>query len=47
MMFWLALIGSVFVGGWATLVHLTIKNEVRFEDSQIKEMREFNKRNKK
>ena len=40
----LILLGAVFVGGWITLIHLTVRNEVRFEDKQIKEMREFRER---
>ena len=37
----LILLGAAFVGGWITLINLTVRNEVRFEDKQIKEMREF------
>lgn len=42
----LILIGTAFVGGWITLINLTVRNEVRFEDKQIEEMREFNERDK-
>lgn len=42
----LILIGTAFVGGWITLIHLAVRNEVRFEDKQIEEMREFIERGK-
>ena len=47
MMIILILIGAAFLGGWITLIHLAMRNEVRFEDKQIKGMREFNNRDKK
>ena len=40
----LILLGVVMVGGWLTLIHLTVRNEVRFEDKQAEEMREFRER---
>lgn len=40
----LILIGTAFVGGWITLINLIVRNEVRFEDKQIEEMREFRER---
>ena len=40
----LILLGVVLVGGWITLINLTVRNEVRFEDKQIEEMREFRER---
>ena len=43
----LILLGAAFMGGWMTLINLTVRNEVRFEDNQIEEMREFTERDKK
>ena len=43
----LTLLGAMFIGGWLTLVSLTVQNEVRFEDKQIEEMKEFTERDKK
>ena len=43
----LILLGAAFMGGWMTLINLTVRNEVRFEDNQIEEMREFTERGKK
>ena len=40
----LILLGAVFVGGWITLINLAVRNEVRFEDKQIEEMRELRER---
>lgn len=40
------LIGTAFVGGWITLIHLAVRNEVRFEDKQIEEMRGFLERDR-
>ena len=34
MMIILILIGVAFLGGWITLIHLVVRNEVRFEDKQ-------------
>ena len=42
----LILIATAFIGGWLTLIHLTVRNEVRFENKQIEEMREFLERDK-
>lgn len=41
------LIIIAIVSGWITLIHLTVRNEVRFEDEQIEEMREFRERGKR
>lgn len=43
----LVLLGAAFIGGWMTLINLTVRNEVRFEDKQIEEMLEFTERDKK
>lgn len=41
------LIIIAFASGWVTLVHLAVQNEVRFENKQIEEMREFRERGKR
>ena len=43
----LILLGAAFMGGWMTLINLTVRNEVMFEDKQLEEMREFTERDKK
>ena len=43
----LILLGAAFMGGWMTLINLTVRNEVMFEDKQLEEMREFTERGKK
>ena len=46
-MIMLILLGAAFMGGWMTLINLTVRNEVMFEDKQLEEMREFTERDKK
>ena len=43
----LILLGAAFMGGWMTLINLTVRNEVMFEDKQLEEMQEFTERDKK
>ena len=43
----LILLGAAFMGGWMTLINLTVRNGVMFEDKQLEEMREFTERDKK
>ena len=43
----LILLGAAFMGGWMTLINLTVRNEVMFEDKQLEEMREFTERDEK
>ena len=43
----LILLGITFAAGWITLINLVVQNEVKFEDKQIEEMREFSERDKR